>query len=129
MPQPPQTSLLKPRRVPLSGRSHLSLEPDPAAPARYLVRFCGLDRDPAARAATERARVRLMLASLRGQAAYPYPLPARLVIGVLDRDGWHPGASGYAAALAAMPAVRSALDELMSDLMLRVALVAAGRTD
>lgn len=116
---------LPPRRIALTGNCHLSLEPDPDAPARYLVRFCGLDRDRDARAATEHARVRQMLASLRGQAPYPYPLPARLVIGVLDQDGWHGGRSGYAEALAAMPAVRAALDELLSDLLLRVALVAA----
>ncbi|TVQ89470.1 MAG: hypothetical protein EA400_07390 [Chromatiaceae bacterium] len=114
------------RRIGLNADSHLSLEPDPDRPSRYLVRFCGLHRDRAARAATERARVRLMLASLRGQAPYPYPLPARLVIGWLDRTGWHPGRSDYAAGLAALPAVQAAIATLEADLLLRVALAAAG---
>lgn len=116
---------LQSRRIGLRGNCHLLLEPDPNTPQRYLVRFCGLDRDPAARAATEHTRVRQMMASLRGQAAYPYPLPSRIVIGWLDSDGWHRGCSGYAADLAAMPEVRRALDELQGDLLLRVALVAA----
>jgi len=116
---------LQPRRIGLTSQSHLLLDPDPAAPQRYLVRFCGLDRDRAARAATEHTRVRQMMASLRGQAAYPYPLPARIIIGWLDSDGWHRGRSGYAADLSAMPEVQKALAELQSDLLLRVALVAA----
>lgn len=116
------------RRLEVSGHAHLQLDPDPANPSRYLVYYCGLDRDPAARAATEHARVRLLLASQRGQAAYPYPLPPRLVIGTLDQAGWHPGGSDYARALAGMPAVVTALDELLADLLLRVALVAARRT-
>lgn len=117
--------VLRSRRVPIGERSHLDLDPDPARPDRYLVRFCGLDRDPAARAATEGARVRLMLAHLRGEAPFPDPLPPRIAIGWLDRHGWSPGRSPLAAALAEMPAVREAMQELGSDLMLRVALVAA----
>jgi hypothetical protein len=117
--------VLRRRRVPIGERSHLELEPDPARPDRYLVRFCGLDRDPAARSATEGARVKLMLANLRGEAPFPHPLPARIAIGWLDRHGWRPGRSPLAAALAEMPAVREAMQELDSDLMLRVALVAA----
>jgi len=116
---------LQPRRIGLSGNCHLLLEPDPNTPQRYLVRFCGLDRDPAARAATEHTRVRQMMASLRGQAPYPYPLPRRIVIGWLDSEGWHRGRSGYAEDLAAMPKVRQTLDELQGDLLLRVALIAA----
>jgi hypothetical protein len=83
--------VLKPRRVQLGGNCHLELEPDGERPGRYLVRFIGLDRDPAARAATQRARVRLMLAHLRGEAPFPSPLPSRVTIGWLDREGWHPG--------------------------------------
>lgn len=113
------------RRIGLNADAHLSLAPDPERPHRYLVRFCGLDRDPAARAATERARVRQMLAGLRGQACYPELLPTRLVIGWLDASGWHRGRSDYAAALAALPAVQAAIATLEADLMLRVALVAA----
>jgi len=120
---------LQPRRIGLSGQCHLLLEPDPNAPQRYLVRFCGLDRDRAAKAATEHTRVRQMMASLRGQAPYPYPLPPRVVIGWLDSDGWHRGRSGYANDLCAMSSVREALDELQSDLLLRVALVAARAAD
>jgi hypothetical protein len=116
---------LQPRRIGLNGQCHLLLDPDPSVPQRYLVRFCGLDRDRAARAATEHTRVRQMMDSLRGQAPYPYPLPQRVVIGWLDSDGWHRGRSGYAADLSAMPDVREALEELQGDLMLRVALVAA----
>jgi len=116
---------LQPRRIGLSGNCHLLLEADPNAPQRYLVRFCGLDRDRAAWAATEHTRVRQMMASLRGQAPYPYPLPPRVVIGWLDSEGWHRGRSGYAADLAAMPKVRQTLDELQGDLLLRVALIAA----
>jgi hypothetical protein len=89
------------------------------------VRFCGLDRDPSARAATEHARVRMMLDNLRGEAPFPHPLPARIAIGWLDREGWHPVRSPLAGALAGMSAVERAMDELRSDLMLRVALVAA----
>lgn len=117
--------VLRSRRIPIGERSHLELESDPSRPERYLVRFCGLDRDAAARSATERARVRLMLANLRGEAPFPDPLPARIAIGWLDRHGWHPGRSALVAALAEMPAVRAAMLELDSDLMLRVALVAA----
>ena len=117
--------ILKGRRVPVGEGSYLELDPDSSRPERYLVRFCGLDRDPAARSATERARVRLMLANLRGEAPFPYPLPARIAIGWLDRTGWHPGRSPLAAALAQMESVREAMLELDSDLMLRVALVAA----
>jgi hypothetical protein len=116
---------LKTRRVEIAASSHLELSPDPDAPQRYLVRFCGLDRDRAAHAATEHARVRLLLASLRGQAPHPYPLPSRVIIGTIDAGGWHCGRSAYAQALADMPAVRSCIDELLADLMLRVALVAA----
>ncbi len=116
---------LKPRRVPLAGNCHLELCPDEQRKDRYLVRFCGLDRDPGARAATQRARVRLMLANLRGEAAFPSPLPPRITIGWLDRDGWHPGRSPLAQALAEMETVREALAELDGDLMLRVALIAA----
>jgi hypothetical protein len=116
---------LQSRRIGLTGHCHLLLEPDPNAPQRLLVRFCGLDRDRAAKAATEHTRVRQMMASLRGQAPYPYPLPQRVVIGWLDSDGWHRGRSGYAADLSAMPEVRRALDDLQGDLLLRVALVAA----
>lgn len=120
---------LKPRRIELDAQAHLRLDPDPDAPHRYLVRFCGLDRDRSAQAATERARVRLMLASLHGRTAYPYPLPGRVVIGSLDSDGWHSGGSAYARALAAMPAVSSAIDRLEEDLLLRVALAAARDRD
>lgn len=116
---------LKPRHIRLEGRCHLELTPDTERPGRYLVRFCGLDRDPAARAATERARVRLMLAHLHGEAPFPSPLPARITIGWLDRSGWHPGRSTLAGALADMEAVRRAMQGLADDLMLRVALVAA----
>jgi len=119
------TRSLRPRRIGLEGRCHLELDPDPAHPERYLVRFCGMDRDPAARAATQSARVRLMLANLRGEAAYPLRLPPRLVIGTLDRNGWQPGRSPLAQALAGMESVRRSMTELDSDLLLRVALVAA----
>lgn len=118
---------LKPRRVPLAGNCHLDLYPDPQRPERYLVHFCGLDRDPGARAATEQARVRLMLANLRGEAPFPSPLPARVTIGWLDRGGWHPGRSPLAQALAEMETVRESMAELDADLMLRVALIAAAR--
>lgn len=120
MPRP-----LRPRRVKLPGDAHLELAADPDAPHRYLVRFCGLDRDAAAQAATEHARVRLLLACMRGRAPHPYPLPPRVIIGCIDRDGWHRGRSGYAQALSAMPTVRTALDTLLDDLVMRVALVAA----
>jgi hypothetical protein len=66
-----------------------------------------------------------MLAHLRGEAAYPLPLPARVTIGWLDRRGWHPGRSPLARALAGMETVRAALAGLDSDLLLRVALAAA----
>lgn len=120
---------LKPRRVAIGERSHLALEADPRHPERYVVRFCGLDRDPGARAATEHARVRMMLDNLRGEAPFPHPLPARIAIGWLDREGWHPARSPLASALAQMPAVADAMAELSSDLMLRVALVAAGAAE
>ena len=116
---------LKQRRLDLQGNCHLDLAADPDAPQRYLVRFCGLDRDPAARDATEHARVGLLMASLRGHAPHPYPLPSRLIIGWIDRDGWHCGRSAYARALADMPKVRTGIECLLDDLMLRVALVAA----
>lgn len=116
--------LLKPRSVRLDGDCHLDLVPDGDRPERYLVRFCGLDRDAAARAATQRARVRLMLAHLRGEAPFPSPLPARVIIGSLDRTGWHPGRSPLASALAEMESVRRAMAQMADDLMLRVALVA-----
>lgn len=121
------SSPLKPRRLGLEGNCHLDLSPDPDAPDRYLVRFCGLDRDRGARAATESVRVRQMMACLRGRAPHPYPLPPRIIIGWIDRDGWHCGHSAYAEALSAMPKVRGRLEELLGDLMLRVALVAAAR--
>jgi hypothetical protein len=121
--------VLKPRRVRLDGNCHLELEPDGERPDRYLVRFCGLDQDPAARAATQRARVRLMLAHLHGEAPFPSPLPRRVTIGSLDLGGWHPGRSPMAAALADMEVVRRAMAELADDLMLRVALVAAAPKD
>jgi hypothetical protein len=91
---------LKPRHVRLNGDCHLELTPDGDRPERYLVRFCGLDRDAAARAATQRARVRLMLAHLHGEAPFPSPLPSRVIIGWLDRTGWHPGSAPLARALA-----------------------------
>jgi hypothetical protein len=116
---------LKPRRVGLGGTSFLELTPDPDRPRRYLVRYCGLDRDRAAQAVTERARVRLLLASLRGQVQHPYPLPSRVIIGSIDHAGWHCGRSPYAEPLAALPAVRSQIDQLLDDLTLRVALAAA----
>lgn len=116
---------LKPRRLGLGGSSFLELTPDPDCPRRYLVRFCGFDRDRRAQAVTERARVRLLLASQRGQAAHPYPLPARVVIGSIDSRGWHCGRSPYAATLAALPAVQAHIDQLLEDLSLRVALAAA----
>jgi len=78
---------LRTRRVGLGGVSYLELAPDPDLPRRYLVRFCGFHRDRAAHAATERARVRLLLASQRGLTAHPYPLPERVIIGSIDRDG------------------------------------------
>ena len=115
---------LQTRRIEIAASSHLLLEPDPKAPRRYLVRFCGLHRDRAAQAATEHARVRLMMANLRGQAVYPYPLPSRMTIGAFDQRGWHCGRSEYAAALAAMPQVRQAIDALCNDLLLRIALSA-----
>jgi len=116
---------LKSRRVGLVGDCHLDLAADPDAPHRYLVRFCGLHRDRAAQAVTEHARVRQLLRSLEGLAPHPYPLPPRVIIGWIDREGWHRGRSAYAESLSAMPAVRAAIDELTADLMLRVALVAA----
>jgi hypothetical protein len=116
---------LKLRRVGLGGTSFLELAPDPDRPRRYLVRFCGFDRDRAAQAATERARVRLLLASQRGQAQHPYPLPPRVVIGSIDRDGWHCGRSPYAEPLASLPVVRNQIEQLLEDLTLRVALAAA----
>lgn len=118
---------LKPRHIPLLGNCHLQLEPDAEHPERYLVRFCGLDRDPAALAATQKARVGLMLANLRGEAAFPSPLPPRITIGWLDRGGWHPGRSPLAKALADMDVVQRAMAELDADLMMRVALVAAAK--
>ena len=119
-------TVLKPRHIRLEGSCHQELTPAREHPDRYLVRFFGLDRDPAARAATQRARVRLMLAHLHGQAPFPSPLPSRITIGWLDRAGWHPGRSPLAHALAEMEAVHRAMEELADDLMLRVALVAAG---
>jgi hypothetical protein len=119
------TFALKSRHVRLDGSCHLELTPDEEHPGRYLVRFCGLDRDPAARAATQRARVRLMLAHLHGEAPFPSPLPPRITIGSLDQAGWHPGRSPLASALADMETVRRAMGDLAGDLMLRVALVAA----
>ncbi|MCG6940041.1 MAG: hypothetical protein LJE69_02185 [Thiohalocapsa sp.] len=116
---------LKPRRLGLGGTSFLELSPDPDLPRRYLVRFCGFDRDRGAQAATERARVRLLLASQRGQAPHPYPLPPRVIIGSIDRDGWHCGRSPYALPLAELPAVRAQIEQLLADLTLRVALAAA----
>lgn len=116
---------LRPRTLPLEGGCHLNLEPDPDHRDRLLVRFCGLARDRAAIAATERVRVRLMLANLRGETAYGEALPERVTLGWLDRAGWHLGRSPYAAPLAALPVVRARLDELVDDLMLRVALIAA----
>ncbi|MEJ2387517.1 MAG: hypothetical protein P8Y27_09530 [Chromatiaceae bacterium] len=121
--------VLRTRTIRVGGRSYLSLEPDAAQPQRYLVRFCGLRTDPAAMAATEFARVRLMLANLRGQAPYPYPLPERVTIGWIDHQGWHLGRSPYAKPLAEMGAVRASLEEPLNDLMLRVALVAAAASD
>jgi hypothetical protein len=120
---------LKPRRIRLEGNCHLELAPDEERPERYLVRFCGLERDAAARAATQRARVRLMLAHLHGEAAFPSPLPSRVTIGSLDRAGWHPGHLPLASALAEMDSVRRAMEEMADDLMLRVALVAAAPED
>ena len=117
---------LHPRRIGLTASCYLLLDPDPDVPQRYLVRFCGLDRDRAAQAATEHARVRQMIANFRGLAVYPYPLPQRVTIGSFDQAGWHCGGSEYAQALAAMPPVQEALDQLQGDLLLRVALVAAG---
>lgn len=116
--------MLKPRRVSLAGNCHLELCADERRSGRYLVRFCGLDRDPGARAATQKARVRLMLANLRGEAPFPFPLPARITIGWLDRSGWHPGSSPLAQALAEMKTVQESMAELAADLMLRVALIA-----
>lgn len=116
---------LRPRRVPLEGNCHLELDPDQDHRGRYLVRFCGLHRDAAARAATESTRVRLMLANLRGEAPFPHPLPERITIGWMDHAGWHPGRSPLAQALAQMQTVRECMGELDQDLMLRVALVAA----
>jgi hypothetical protein len=116
---------LKPRVLSLAGDCHLQLEPDPDHPERYLVRFCGLNRDRAAYVATQSARVKLMMAHRQGRCPDPYPLPARVTIGWLDRHGWHLGRSAYAAPLADMPAVRDCLDQLLDDLVLRVTLVAA----
>ena len=118
---------LRPRRLSLTGASHLDLVVDPQRPTRYLVRFCGLNRDRAALAATESARVRLMMASLRGEAAFPRPLPERITIGWLDHTGWHAGRSPLARALASMECIRDRMAELDNDLMLRVALIAAER--
>ena len=115
---------LKPRHIRLGGDCHLELTPDGDRPERYLVRLCGLDRDAVARAATQRARVRLMLAHLHGEAPFPSPLPSRITIGSLDRAGWHPGRAPLASALAEMESVRRAMAEMADDLMLRVALVA-----
>jgi hypothetical protein len=121
------SNVLRPRSIHLDGNCRLELEPDGELQRRYLVRFRGLDRDRAAMAATESIRVRLMLANLRGQAPYPYPLPERVTIGWLDQTGWHLGSSPYARPLASMPKVGTCLEELVDDLMLRVALVAANR--
>lgn len=85
------TRPLQPRRMYLTSSCHLLLDPDPDAPQRYFVRFFGLDRDGDAQAVTEHARVRQMMANLRGQAVYPYPLPQRVTIGSFDRRGWHCG--------------------------------------
>ncbi len=121
------THALQPRRIGLTANCHLLLEPDPDEPERYLVRFCGLDRDRAAQAITEHARVRQMMANFRGQGVYPYPLPQRMTIGSFDRDGWHCGRSECALALAAMPQVQGALEQLRNDLLLRVALISVCR--
>jgi hypothetical protein len=120
-------SILRPRSIQLDGNCRLELEPDGEQRGRYLVRFRGLNRDRAAIATTESIRVRLMLANLRGQAPYPYPLPERVTIGWLDQTGWHLGSSPYAKPLASMPKVGACLEGLVDDLMLRVALVAANR--
>ncbi|MGA7981933.1 MAG: hypothetical protein WCA32_17135 [Chromatiaceae bacterium] len=117
--------VLRARTIRLDGQCRLMLEPDAAQPARYLVRFCGLSRDRAAMAATESMRVQMMLANLRGKAPYPYPLPERVTLGWLDCRGWHLGRSPYAKPLTEMGAVQACLDELLNDIMLRVALVAA----
>jgi hypothetical protein len=119
------TNRLRPRALSLPGGCRLLLEPDTARPERYLVRFCGLPHDRAALAAVESVRVRLMMAHQRGEGPYPYPLPERITIGWIDRQGWHLGRSPYAEPIAAMAAVQECLDGLLGDLMLRVALVAA----
>lgn len=122
------TFVLKPRRIRLDGNCRLELDPDQEHPERYLVRFCGLDRDPAAPARPHRGpSVRLMLAHLHEEAPSPSPLPRRATIGWLDRWGWHPGRSPLATARAGMEAVRRSMTELTDDLVLRVALVAAAR--
>lgn len=117
--------VLRPRRINLTRSSHLSLDPDPDTGQRYRVRFVGFDRDRAAKAVTEHARVGQMMANLRGQGVYPYPLPESVTIGYLDKDGWHCGGSEYAKSLARMSSVQDALTELRRDLLLRVALIAA----
>jgi hypothetical protein len=118
---------LRPRIIRLDGHCRLELEPDSEVQGRYLVRFCGLRRDRNAISVTESVRVRLMLANLRGNAPYPYPLPERVTIGWLDQTGWHLGRSPYAEPLASLPNVQACLDELLGDLTLRVALAAAKR--
>ena len=75
---------LRPRNVELQGCCYLKLDPEEDK-QRYVVRFCGLNRDRAAIAATESVRVKLLLAHRRGQCADPYPLPERIAIGWLDR--------------------------------------------
>ncbi len=121
------TNVLRPRRVNLTRSSHLSLDPDTETGQRYLVRFVGFDRDRAAKAATEHARVQQMMANLRGKGVYPYPLPESVTIGYFDEDGWHCGRSEYARSLVEMSSVQDALNELQNDLLLRVALVAAAK--
>jgi hypothetical protein len=118
---------LKPLRLELTPHAHLELVPDEARAERYLVRFCGLPRDPHARYATKAACVRLMMASRRGEAPHPYPLPERVTIGWLDHQGWHVGRSPFAEPLARLEPVQRALHRLLDDLELRVALAAAGK--
>ncbi|WP_296899490.1 hypothetical protein [Thiohalocapsa sp.] len=118
---------LKARRLGLGRSSFLELTPDPERPRRYLVRYSAFDPYPPAPAPTDRVLVRLLLASQRGQAQHPYPLPARVVIGSIDSDGWHCGRSPYASPLAELPAVRAQIDQLLEDLTVRVALAAAAR--
>jgi hypothetical protein len=123
--RPAVNRYLRPRTIRLDGNCRLELEPDDDVRGRYVVKFFGLRRDRSAILITESARVRLMLANLRGHAPYPYPLPERVTIGWLDQAGWHLGRSPYAEPLASLPNVRACLEELLGDLTLRVALAAA----